>query len=127
VRVLLTLDTRGVDLGAAGVNSTDGDFALSWIRNYGKGRVFYSAFGHFPENFTLPVMRTMLMNARLWLTGQIEADATPRSGPGAAAPALAASGVSSFGSSGWSPADRQTRSALQLRRSRCVWRARMPK
>ena len=81
VRVLLTLDTQSVNMTAAGINRTDGDFALAWIRNYGKGRVFYSAFGHFPGSFQLPPIRTMLLKALLWLTGEIDADATPRSGP----------------------------------------------
>jgi uncharacterized protein (TIGR03437 family) len=93
VRVLLTLDTSSVDMTAAGINRTDGDFALVWIRNYGKGRVFYSAFGHFPESFQLPPIRTMLLKALLWLTGEIDADATPRSGPSAPPPSVAADGV----------------------------------
>lgn len=93
VRVLLTLDTRSVDMTAAGINRTDGDFALAWIRSYGKGRVFYSAFGHFPESFQLPPIRTMLLKALLWLTGQIDADATPRSGPSAPPPSVAPGGV----------------------------------
>jgi type 1 glutamine amidotransferase len=78
LRVLLSLDTHSVDLNAEGVNRTDGDFASVWIRNYGQGRVFYSAFGHFPESFTMPMFRTMLKNALLWLAGDLEADATPR-------------------------------------------------
>jgi uncharacterized protein len=106
VRVLLTLDTRSVDMSAPGINRTDGDFALAWIRNYGKGRVFYSAFGHFPESFRLPPIRTMLLQALLWLTGEIDVDAAPRSGPPAAA----------------SPAAR--RSMPPPRRSRYGWRAR---
>jgi uncharacterized protein len=93
VRVLLTLDTSSVDMTAAGINRTDGDFALAWIRNYGKGRVFYSAFGHFPESFQLPPIRTMLLKALLWLTGEIDADATPRSGPSTPPPSVAADGV----------------------------------
>jgi uncharacterized protein (TIGR03437 family) len=93
VRVLLTLDTRSVDLSAPGVNRTDGDFALAWIRNYGKGRVFYSAFGHFPESFTKEPVRTMLLQALLWLTGQIDLDASPRSGTSAPPPALDSNGV----------------------------------
>src|SRR6184192_509567 len=32
VRVLLTLDTRSVDMNAAGINRTDRDFPLAWIR-----------------------------------------------------------------------------------------------
>src|SRR5262249_51468838 len=88
VRVLLTLDTRTVDLGAPGVNRTDRDFALAWNRKYGDGRVFYSAFGHFPENFRNEPFRTMLSKALLWLVGEIEADATPRSGPSSPAPVV---------------------------------------
>ena len=93
VRVLLTLDTHSVDVSAPGVDRTDGDFALAWIRNYGKGRVFYSAFGHFPESFTGEPIRTTLLQALLWLTGQIEIDATPRSGPSASPPAITLTGV----------------------------------
>ena len=93
VRVLLTLDTGSVDMTAPGINRTDGDFPLAWIRNYGQGRVFYSAFGHFPDSFRLPPVRTMLLQALLWLTGGIQADATPRSGDSAPPPAVAANGV----------------------------------
>lgn len=75
VHVLLSLDTNSVDLNAPGVNRTDGDFPLAWIRKYGQGRVFYSAFGHFEENFQSPMFRTMLLKALEWLTGQIEVDA----------------------------------------------------
>jgi hypothetical protein len=78
VRVLLTLDTRSVDMTAPGIDRTDGDFALAWIRSYGQGRVFYSAFGHFAQSFQLEPVRTMLANALLWLTGQLDADTTPR-------------------------------------------------
>jgi uncharacterized protein (TIGR03437 family) len=86
VRVLLTLDTRTVNMTAQGINRTDGDFPLVWTRNYGRGRVFYSAFGHFPISFRATPLRTMLAKALLWLTGEIEADASPRP----AAPAVAA-------------------------------------
>jgi type 1 glutamine amidotransferase len=71
VRVLLTLDTRGLDPPAA-------DVPLVWVRNYGKGRVFYSAFGHFPLSYQSPPLRVMLRQALLWLTGQLDADAAPR-------------------------------------------------
>jgi uncharacterized protein (TIGR03437 family) len=97
VRVLLTLNTGTVDLSASGVNRTDGDFASVWIRRYGQGRVFYSAFGHFNESFTQPMFRTMLMQALLWLTGEIDMDATPRSGPSWPAPSLTAAGVTTPG------------------------------
>src|SRR5262249_13150558 len=80
-------------MAAPGINRTDGDFPLAWIRNYGKGRVFYSAFGHFPESFTQEPVRTMLLQALLWLTGQIDLDATPRSGSTAPPPEIDPNGV----------------------------------
>lgn len=46
VHVLLSLDPSSVDLTAGGVNRTDRDFALAWTREYGSGRVFYTALGH---------------------------------------------------------------------------------
>jgi type 1 glutamine amidotransferase len=43
-RVLLSLDTAGLDM--AGAKRADGDYALAWTRAYGEGRVFYTALGH---------------------------------------------------------------------------------
>lgn len=105
VRVLLTLDTRSVSLAADGVHRTDGDFALAWTRNYGNGRVFYSAFGHFATSFQDPPLRTMLLKALLWLTGEVDSDATPRSGPAAPAPAIASVRNLAGGSDAFAPGD----------------------
>ena len=49
VHVLLSLDVASVDLSKKGVNRTDKDFANSWTRSYGNGRVFYTALGHRDE------------------------------------------------------------------------------
>src|SRR5262249_54295455 len=46
VHVLLSLDTASVDLHAEDVRRSDGDFALTWTRSEGRGRVFYTALGH---------------------------------------------------------------------------------
>src|SRR5262249_20784709 len=46
VRVLMRLDESKLDLENKKVKRADRDFAVAWVRNYGKGRVFYSAFGH---------------------------------------------------------------------------------
>lgn len=93
VRVLMTLDTRSVDLTAQGVNRTDGDFALAWCRNYGQGRVFYAAPGHADSTWLEPRFQSMLFNALLWLAGETPGDAAPRSGTGFPAPAVAAGGL----------------------------------
>lgn len=93
VRVLLTLDTRTVDLSAAGVNRSDGDFALAWCHRYGEGRVFYTALGHFDETWLDRRFQQVLEGALLWLTGETEADATPRP---AVIPAVAPDGIGSL-------------------------------
>jgi type 1 glutamine amidotransferase len=43
-RVLATIDTREGKTKKKG--RADNDHALAWLKNYGKGRVFVSAFGH---------------------------------------------------------------------------------
>jgi type 1 glutamine amidotransferase len=74
VRVLMTLDMRSVDLHAAGVNRGDEDFALTWVRPYGQGRVFYTALGHFEETWQDPRFQQLMLNAMLWTTGLVEGD-----------------------------------------------------
>lgn len=59
-RVLLTLDTRIVNLRADGVNRSDGDFAQAWVHRYGRGRVFYTTLGHFDEVFQDTHVQRML-------------------------------------------------------------------
>lgn len=78
VRVLLKLDTSSVDMKARGINPGATEFPLVWVRPYGKGRVFYSALGHFDEVWDMPGIRGMLLEGMLWITGQREAPAAPR-------------------------------------------------
>ncbi len=50
VQVLVGLDfSDEATAQADGRRPTDKDVAISWIRNYGKGRVFYCSFGHNSE------------------------------------------------------------------------------
>jgi uncharacterized protein len=37
-----------------------------WKRQYGKGRVFYSALGHTADEFAVPQMKSMLERGMLW-------------------------------------------------------------
>lgn len=70
VRVLMTLDPASIDLRLPGVNRTDEDFALAWVRPYGDGRVFYTALGHFDETWRDRRFQSMLEGALRYLTGQ---------------------------------------------------------
>ena len=95
VRVLMTLDTSTVDLAAPGVNRTDGDFALAWIRQYGRGRVFYTGLGHLDETWDDARFQSLLEGALLWMTGQEETEVLPRSGTGTLEPLVPAGGIGS--------------------------------
>jgi type 1 glutamine amidotransferase len=47
VHVLLSVDPATVDLAKG--HREDKDYALAWTKEYGKGRIFYTAFGHYAE------------------------------------------------------------------------------
>jgi type 1 glutamine amidotransferase len=78
LRVLARLDPRKLDLKNPRVHRTDGDFALAWAKMYGKGRVFYSTFGHRYETWDRHDVQQMYMQAILWSMGAVNADVTPR-------------------------------------------------
>jgi type 1 glutamine amidotransferase len=81
VRVLARLDETKLDLNHKGVKRTDKDFAVAWVKNYGKGRVFYSTFGHREEVWDRPDVQNMYREAIKWALGLVPGDATPRPRP----------------------------------------------
>ena len=78
VRVLARLDASKLDLKNPRVHRTDKDFAVAWAREYGKGRVFYSSFGHTEESWDNPPIQTMWLEAIKWAMGITNADVRPR-------------------------------------------------
>lgn len=81
VRVLARLDENKIDLNHQGVKRTDKDFAVAWVKTYGKGRVFYSTFGHREEVYDRPDIKAMYREAVKWAMGLVDGDATPRPRP----------------------------------------------
>jgi hypothetical protein len=78
VRVLARLDATKLDPGNPRVHRKDNDFAVAWARGYGKGRVFYSCFGHTEESWDNPAVQTMWLEAIKWATKMTQADVRPR-------------------------------------------------
>ena len=74
VRVLMRLDASKVDLGNKNVHRTDRDFAVTWAKMYGKGRVFYTTLGHVQDNWDKPEFQEMIIGALRWATGITNAD-----------------------------------------------------
>jgi type 1 glutamine amidotransferase len=81
IRVLLRLDTGKVDMKHPGVHRTDGDYPQAWVKKYGKGRVFFSSFGHEVQAWDNPALQTMWLEAIKWSLGLTDADITPRPMP----------------------------------------------
>ncbi len=81
VRVLARLDENNLDLAKKGVKRTDKDFAVAWAKSYGKGRVFYSTFGHTESAWQRPDIQKMYLEAIRWALKQTDGNATPRPRP----------------------------------------------
>ena len=81
VRVLMRMDENKIDLTKKGVKREDKDFALAWVHEYGKGRVFYSTFGHVEATWDRPDIQKMWLEALRWTMGITRGDATPRPRP----------------------------------------------
>jgi type 1 glutamine amidotransferase len=77
VHVLARLDASKLDLNNPNVHRTDRDFAVAWVKNYGKGRVFYSTFGHTPEAWKRSDVQAMYREAVKWSLRLVDGDATP--------------------------------------------------
>ena len=57
----------------------DNDYGLTWIKSYGKGRVFNCAMGHTPTLFATPPLAEHILAAIQFVLGDLEADTTPSS------------------------------------------------
>jgi len=50
---------------------------VSWVKNYGEGRVFYTNLGHNEGTWTNPLFLEHVTGGIKWALGQVEGDATP--------------------------------------------------
>ena len=80
VRVLMTvvLDDPAIEPRPwTGYKRPDNVYPVSWIREYGKGHVFYSSLGHMPDTFMTPELVGHFVAGIQYLLGDLDADATP--------------------------------------------------
>jgi type 1 glutamine amidotransferase len=59
------------------IHRADMDFAMTWVKTYGKGRVFYCALGHQHELFWNPVVLQHYLDGIQFALGDLKADPTP--------------------------------------------------
>jgi hypothetical protein len=75
LHILLSIDFENAHF--RGNKRADKDYALSWINEYGKGRAFYSAFGHDHAIFWNPAILKHFLAGIQYAMGDLKADATP--------------------------------------------------
>jgi type 1 glutamine amidotransferase len=80
VRVLLSIDTSKTSIvldQLDAVHRKDKDFAITWVKSYGKGRVFYCALGHEHDLFWNPIVLQHYLDGIQFALGDLPADTTP--------------------------------------------------
>jgi type 1 glutamine amidotransferase len=81
VRVLTSIDYAAMsaeDKAKEQYPRPDGDYALSWIRREGKGRVFYEAHGHNEKVYAIKPLMAHLLYGMQYVLGDLEANDSPR-------------------------------------------------
>lgn len=80
IRVLLSIDTEKSGMEKRRVlpeRREDRDFATSWIKRYGQGRVFYTYLGHNKETWWNPKYAQHFLAGIQYAIGDLKADDTP--------------------------------------------------
>jgi uncharacterized protein len=77
-RVLITLDLSDPATAAQKGGREDQDYAVSWIKTEGQGRIFYCSLGHNGSVFLDRAVVQHYLDGIQWAMGDLEADATPK-------------------------------------------------
>jgi uncharacterized protein len=79
-RVLITLDLTDPTTGGVtrGVKRTDKDFAVAWIKKFGKGRVFFCGLGHDKNVFQEPAILQFYLDGIQYALGDLKAPDKPK-------------------------------------------------
>ncbi len=53
------------------------NYPMTWARNFGKGRVFYTSMGHREDVWSNPMYQGLVLGALGWATGRVDANIEP--------------------------------------------------
>ena len=82
VHVLTSIDYAKMSdadkaIETAATKRTDGDYALSWIRPEGKGRLFYEVLGHSEHVYAMTPILQQILAGTQYALGDLKADDSP--------------------------------------------------
>lgn len=80
-RVLMALDMNSEVNGKKKGPRPDNDYALAWVKKFGKGRVFVSSFGHNKEVFYNPEILKMWVEGFRYVLGEIDVETVSQDKP----------------------------------------------
>jgi len=86
LRVLMSIDPATTNMNPRWMTDKQTDFALSWVKPHGKGRLFNTSFGHQTRLSWDPQLLQFYLDAVQFATGDLEAPATPRASRPASKP-----------------------------------------
>jgi type 1 glutamine amidotransferase len=75
--VHFSLNTAKTDMTLPGIKRKDGDYAVCWIKNHGKGRVFYTSMGHNEAVYQREDYQNHVLAGIRWVLGDIQIDVEP--------------------------------------------------
>jgi hypothetical protein len=70
LHVILVIDPTGMQ----GVEYQRPPYPVTWARQHGQGRVFYTAMGHRAEVWSHPLFQAVLLGGITWVLREVEAD-----------------------------------------------------
>ncbi len=76
-RLHIILSTSDGSFDPKNLKRSDSDYAISWCREEGKGKVFYTSLGHRKGVWTDPKYQAHLFGGIKWAVGELPGDATP--------------------------------------------------
>lgn len=77
LHVLLSINNEKSGIKPGSGLRKDDDYAVSWIHEVGRGRVFYCSLGHRDETYFNPTIMQHYLAGLQYVLGDLKADATP--------------------------------------------------
>ena len=78
VRVLLLLDKEKTNMNVQWIQHKEGEFAQAWVKSHGKGRIFYTGFGHRAQLYWNPAILQFYLDGIQFACGDLDAPTEPR-------------------------------------------------